>query len=771
MDTRPPTTSRSKEMGSRGVLADQEAGTMVAQPGSVTPGTDTTISRSMSRYRATRRNPPPTYPVSPPKIPQSQGQEPEKRPVRGLPETNGDSSRQALDASKGPEIRSRRRAQSLAVAGPNRDRPARDETNQPDLVPRSKADKMTSIERSKHDAVKDEREIVKAAFAQPYPFDSRDLGDTGIISRLGQNTGQSTRQRQEEEGRGEGHGPRPMYGRSVRSQDDVTPSSRPFLPRQTTKEKVGLFSQRMERQVPRPQAFEKSNSRAELKRMISGPIPIESNATAASPPREVEDPAVTPRFDAPISAVNAGSRMVRVKFEGTEVSVPITPSSTPIDVIRATARQISESIDERSTVVLESFKQVGLERPLRKYEHIRDILNSWDYDSQNTLVVVTSPTGGNDDDLDAKNVSKSQPGETTVYLYYSQKPGHWDKRWVTLQSNGQMLVSKKNGGETANICHLSDFDIYIPTPRYSSKKIKPPKKVCFAVKSQQKSSMFISTANFVHFFSTSDRQLATSWYKAVQEWRSWYLVNVMGEGQKAQRTSKDQKEAFGSTTAQKQHHPSANTATRTQPQPVISTSPKRYPTTKVPPPRKLTKDPLTNAPTTHLPGPSMNQQPAKPDPLPDPFAPTSLLGQTYTQRQKAQEYSSHENQVPPLPSSTIAQPPTSTFPHSTSHNNNSFLAATAGASTDSKFKRTSTTRRRANTQHQMPKPLIDLTPQYQPPPQHMRKGRGVKPEQVPAGGLIEVATSPEAAIQIPPSRDWRRPGMAGGGNLSPSKGR
>ena len=263
----------------------------------------------------------------------------------------------------------------------------------------------------------------------------------------------------------------------------------------------------------------RAQSKEELKRIISAPI-------ANEPPQDI----ITPAFDAPISAVNAGERRVIVMYEQSVMSIPVTPSTTPTDIIRCVGEQSMKSLNPRITVVLESFKQLGLERPLRRYEHVRDVMNSWDNDTQNTLIIIPSPTGGQDNDLDLSHVSSSQPGETSVHIYHSQKPRHWDKRWVTLRTDGQVLIAKKNGGETTNICHLSDFDIYIPTPRQISKQIKPPRKVCFAVKSQQKSSMFISTENFVHFFSTSDKALASAWYKAVQEWRSWYLVNVMGEG-------------------------------------------------------------------------------------------------------------------------------------------------------------------------------------------------------------------------------------------------
>jgi hypothetical protein len=66
----------------------------------------------------------------------------------------------------------------------------------------------------------------------------------------------------------------------------------------------------------------------------------------------------------------------------------------------------------------------------------------------------------------------------------------------------------------------------------------------------------------------------------------------------------------------------------------------------------------------------------------------------------------------------------------------------------------------------MPQPLIDLTPQYRPPPQHANKGKGFNPG-ASAGPLVESATSLEEAIQVPSSTDWRaraRPAYANGPN-------
>ena len=548
-------------------------------------------------------------------------------------------------------------------------------------------------------------------------------------------------------------------------EQDLSRIRKPALPTLMTKTSPKkTFAERMSDHIGKYHSS-KPDSRADLKRTISTPVAMGTGAEIT-----------VPSFDAPISAVNAGERRVIVKFRDYLISLPINPLTTPLDIIRATAAEKPELDDTAAFILLESFKQVGLERPLRNYENIRDVLNSWDNDAQNTLAIVPSPTRGHDDDLDAKCVSKDQPLDTSVHMYYSQKPGHWSKRWITLKSDGQVVLKK--GSEITNICHLSDFDIYVPTPRQMAKKIKPPKKVCFAVKSQQKSSMFLTTTNFVHFFSTNDKDLAASWYKAVQQWRSWYLVNMMGKGQEELHTKgtkgtsdvnvkhKGLELSSGKPNANGSHAPSIETAvyhvnSKQQSLPNsptqhrsnfaqnyketngVTPSPNPNLNRSGPPvsfPKKLTKDIVTGSVTTNASKPSFVQaNVARAEP--EPFATNGLLGRTYSQRQKA--LISREKDS----SSTSGQ---------------SLTAAT------SHLKGEISGLKRASSQRQKPKPLIDLTPQYQEPPQHSRKGRGLTPAQVPAGGLVDIATSPDIAIQIPPTKAWRRADV-GSGDDSPTR--
>ena len=106
--------------------------------------------------------------------------------------------------------------------------------------------------------------------------------------------------------------------------------------------------------------------REEFKRTISAPITTESLQNVAKP-----------AFDAPVSAVNAGERRVKVIYDQKLISLSVTPLTTPMEIICSASDRLAESIDPNNTLLLESFKQLGLERPLRRYEHVRDVLNSW----------------------------------------------------------------------------------------------------------------------------------------------------------------------------------------------------------------------------------------------------------------------------------------------------------------------------------------------------------------------------------------------------------
>lgn len=450
---------------------------------------------------------------------------------------------------------------------------------------------------------------------------------------------------------------------------------------------------------------------------------------------------IVPNIDAPVSAVNTGERRVIVQYSDTSVQLPVTPSTRVEDLLLSASQNISHDIDPGKSILLESFHQVGLERPLRRYERVRDVMNSWSHDADNRLVIIPPSSMDALAQLDAQEVPTEKPRETTVFLYHSQRPGKWDKRYVTLRADGQIVVSKKEKSDTStNICHLSDFDIYSPNARALAKEIKPPKKICFAIKSQEKSSMFLSTEKFIHFFSTNDRAVATQWYRVVQAWRSWYLVNKMGV------TEKPESRPVSSKRSLLDRHGSSSTHRPGGPQgPFSRQKSKRE---HAPPPTSFPKSLTIDTDVDQ--GPLLKgMSPAELEAA--TFSPAGLLGRNYTQRQ-------HEMREREEREKRALQDPFSG--HGLLGGSPVYSPGCASLGRSNTLTQAPDSLRRGVSVNQKHKPLVDLTPVYHEPPQHARKGRGVTVE--PGIQLIDAATGPDLApggVAIPPATAWRRPSV------------
>lgn len=273
------------------------------------------------------------------------------------------------------------------------------------------------------------------------------------------------------------------------------------------------------------------------------------------------------------------------------------------DFLESAAGLLPCPVDPATSLLIESYSRLGLERRLRRYERIRDIMNSWDKDTDNTLRILhpdtdveaenkmetivgidrhkTTPSShhGHVSDLNLSSVSRSRssppPGFVFMQMYHSQKPGRWVKRYVTLiEGIGQVVASKKVddtrlavlsagsgkalgnaslSGEFQNLCHLSDYDIYKPTDSQTRKHLRPPKHFCFALKSQQRTTVFVNTENYVHYFSTDDPTQATAFYSRIFAWRSWYLVNLqlaLPDGSYATKANLEKEQQYASTLIQ-----------------------------------------------------------------------------------------------------------------------------------------------------------------------------------------------------------------------------
>jgi len=469
--------------------------------------------------------------------------------------------------------------------------------------------------------------------------------------------------------------------------------------------------------------------------------------------------------------------------------LPVTLTTTPLDLIKGAATCFSESIDVRTAVIQELFVKVSITRPLRNYEYVRDVMNSWDSDEQNKLTIIDSQIDGiNQDDLLAYKVSETRPEGMSCFIHYSSKPGKWSKRYLTLRPDGQLVMGKNEKTkekDLENILTLTDYDIYSVTQTKLA-KVKPPKKICYAVKSMQKSNIFADESQYVHFFCTNDRNTATMFYEALQRWRSWYLKHQLGEGLKKKApahrkvsgseagpvsSSHARGESVGSyyqlgqfsdlinfddfnkkLDAIEVHFPGefpddkplAGLDTRAMHARKKSLRVKQPPPTsfsRSAPNQDSSSQGITRSNSTRR---SADQQ------REEAFAAGGLLGRGYTQRQAAVQDREQKHNGPFTDGpSLINGMDRMALNNDSSLNRRSSVRSNHHKTNSSDLQRSASKRTPG-----MPEPLIDLRPQYRPPPQHANKGKAFNTGAV-AGPLVESATSIEEAIKLPPSTDWR----------------
>lgn len=530
--------------------------------------------------------------------------------------------------------------------------------------------------------------------------------------------------------------------------------------------------------------------------------PVQRPKTAKDGPQTIRPGGggIVPGIDAPISAVNSGDRQVMVECGISKRSFAVTPETTSVDILKSASICMAERIDVKSALVLEYFGSVGVQRPIRRYEHIREIMNSWDSDRQNSLIIVDPGTGTVEPELTLSGVPMVRPAEQAWWLSYSQKINKWEKRYVVLREDGQ-LVHMKNPDkprDTENICHMSDFDIYTPTPDKQKKKIKPPKKFCYAIKSQRKTAMFESTNDFVHFFSTGDRTVGEDFYNTIQSYRSWYLVHVLEAGRKEKpkpSASESRHHSPGHGQSKKTHCPHDSMDSNYQlgsfkplmdmdhfqRRPGSSGSQQESEFHRSSGPSE------TRSPQRHVssrrqhPPPALNNRPILAD-----DEPLANLGRSTSVKRTSLGHSASVKRASLGRSASVKRA------SSADRKEFSDSGFTAGpnllngglASGDGLQRQQSTRRHVSNTEmtrssstrdgsrgHQRnsssdldrsqsrrikPKPLVDLTPEYKEPPQHIPKGRGYKPEAVGPGGLIKSATTPEDPLGLPSTTVFRK---------------
>jgi hypothetical protein len=307
--------------------------------------------------------------------------------------------------------------------------------------------------------------------------------------------------------------------------------------------------------------------------------------------------------------------------------------------------------------------------------------------------------------------------------------------------------------------------------------------------------MFLDKTNFIHHFCTEDKRTADDFFRAVQHWRSYYLVNMMGQGpaSKSEQVGGTEGTAVHKRSKSAESHyllgsfnelgldfsafakppehapprkrndsfeesrplgtlgmvlPSAQEHSKTLHQRQLS---ERRDRARLPPTAMRHGIPNTQGgreDTLQVLNGNARQSSDGNHGRQGAFNPNGLLGAQYEQGR-------HGSNPSRDLSSGLQR--TSSIRSSRSQRRNSFDSAALG-------------RENSVQRPDFGKPLLDFSPQYKDPPQYANRGKAFKPHQAGGLGLIDNATSPEESIPLPGSDDWRaRPKTSGGATVARSK--
>ncbi|CAO3653926.1 unnamed protein product [Mucor fragilis] len=153
--------------------------------------------------------------------------------------------------------------------------------------------------------------------------------------------------------------------------------------------------------------------------------------------------------------------------------------------------------------------QHGVERPLREWEIVLDVLSVWEPDASNALLVKKYSYHYT---LTSESILQKKIPPMHGWLSIEYKKGKWQKRYCFVKDNA-IHHSKDNKGSSSSIlCHLATYDVYtlLQPIRVS------PTPFVFAIRAQDRSSIFERESDYMRFLAVEDQEDMKDWVLSIR---------------------------------------------------------------------------------------------------------------------------------------------------------------------------------------------------------------------------------------------------------------
>ncbi|KAF9986133.1 hypothetical protein BGZ65_008690 [Modicella reniformis] len=262
-------------------------------------------------------------------------------------------------------------------------------------------------------------------------------------------------------------------------------------------------------------------------------------------PRNQQSASPNP-LSAPAAAVPVTQRLVATRiYIQTETdfkSVNLAPNTTALDVLhmlqqRGTFGEPGDSRYHDRWTVFEYSKEFLIERPLRDFEIVLDVIKTWEVDKDNKMICKSFPARN---ELSASEVIRlvGPVGLTSFirphgWVHLETKKGKWNKRYLHITDTA-VYHSKDNqfNGESM-LCMLRNFDVHaVQVPRK-----KAPTKFGFALKSSDSVHMFETPEDdYIHYVCTDSGDSLREWLAGLRAAKGMFMYHanpeMIREGQK-----------------------------------------------------------------------------------------------------------------------------------------------------------------------------------------------------------------------------------------------
>ncbi|KAG0278028.1 hypothetical protein BGZ95_004866 [Linnemannia exigua] len=246
------------------------------------------------------------------------------------------------------------------------------------------------------------------------------------------------------------------------------------------------------------------------------------------------------------AANQATQRLVATRiYIQTEIdfkSVNLAPNSTALDALhmlqeRGCFGQPGDGRYHDRWTIFEYSKEFLIERPLRDFEVILDVMKTWEADKDNKMICKSYPVRN---ELTAQEVVRlvGPAGQESFvrphgWVHLEMKKSKWVKRYLHITDTAVYHSKDAKFNGESMLCLLRNFDVYaVQVPRK-----KAPTKFGFALKSSDKIHLFETPEDdYIHYICTDSGESLREWLAGLRAAKGMFMYHanpeMIREGQK-----------------------------------------------------------------------------------------------------------------------------------------------------------------------------------------------------------------------------------------------